>query len=60
MTHRGPVDLVVQGAEVVVTMAPPGELDGGWVAIDQGFVTAVGGATPPPEAAGCSEPMAVW
>jgi cytosine/adenosine deaminase-related metal-dependent hydrolase len=44
------VDLLVQGAEVVVTMGPPGEVQGGWVAIDKGFVTAVGAATAPPEA----------
>jgi cytosine/adenosine deaminase-related metal-dependent hydrolase len=50
MTHPGPVDLVVEGAEVIVTMGAAGELPGGWVAIDQGFVTAVGGQEAPPEA----------
>ena len=50
MTHRGPVDLVVEGAEVIATMGAAGELLGGWVAIDQGFVTAVGGPEAPPEA----------
>jgi cytosine/adenosine deaminase-related metal-dependent hydrolase len=50
MSARGPVDLVVRGSEVVVTMGAAGELVGGWVAIDQGFVTAVGGPEAPPDA----------
>ncbi|MPY91822.1 MAG: 8-oxoguanine deaminase [Acidimicrobiia bacterium] len=47
-----PVDLVVSGAELVVTMDEDRrELQGGWVACRDGFVTAVGGATEEPPAA---------
>ena len=46
------VDLVVVGAELVVTMdAARRELAGGWVACQDGFVTAVGGAADDPPAA---------
>ena len=49
---RGPVDLLVTGAELLVTMdGDRRELAGGWVACRDGFVVAVGGAgDPPPEA----------
>jgi cytosine/adenosine deaminase-related metal-dependent hydrolase len=49
----GPVDLLVAGAELLVTMdGDRRELAGGWVACRDGFVVAVGGAgDPPPEAA---------
>jgi cytosine/adenosine deaminase-related metal-dependent hydrolase len=45
-----PVDLVVAGAELVATMGDAGEVAGGWVAIDGGFVVGVGGPAeaPPP------------
>ncbi|HEY8526445.1 MAG TPA: 8-oxoguanine deaminase [Acidimicrobiales bacterium] len=53
--HTGaqPVDLLVLGAELVVTMdAQRRELPGGWVACRDGFVAAVGAADePPPPAA---------
>jgi cytosine/adenosine deaminase-related metal-dependent hydrolase len=48
-----PADLVVAGADLVVTMDDDRrELPGGWVACRDGFVTAVGGAgdAPPPAA----------
>jgi cytosine/adenosine deaminase-related metal-dependent hydrolase len=38
----GPVDLLVAGADLVVTMDGGREIPGGWVAIDGGFVAAVG------------------
>lgn len=44
-------DLLVSGAELLVTMDDDRrELSGGWVAITDGFVSAIGGAadTPPP------------
>lgn len=46
------VDLLVRDAELLVTLdAERRELPGGWVAIDGGLVTAVGGgADPPPDA----------
>jgi cytosine/adenosine deaminase-related metal-dependent hydrolase len=50
-TFEGRVDLVVDGADRVVTMdADRRELPGGWVACRDGFVTAVGSAgdDPPP------------
>jgi cytosine/adenosine deaminase-related metal-dependent hydrolase len=48
----GPVDLVVTGAELLVTMDPDRrELPGGWVACRDGFVVAVGGAGDEPPAA---------
>ena len=41
---RGPVDLLVRDAELLVTMdGADTEVAGGWVAADGGFVTAVGG-----------------
>jgi cytosine/adenosine deaminase-related metal-dependent hydrolase len=47
-----PVDLVVAGADLVVTMDDDRrELAGGWVACDGGFVTAVGAAGDRPPAA---------
>jgi cytosine/adenosine deaminase-related metal-dependent hydrolase len=46
----GPVDLVVRGAELVVTMEGDEELAGGWVAIHKGFVVAVGRAGDEPPA----------
>jgi cytosine/adenosine deaminase-related metal-dependent hydrolase len=49
----GPVDLLVSGAELVVTMdAGRRELPGGWVACRGGFVVDVGGAADPTPAAG--------
>ena len=44
-----PVDLVVAGADLVATMDAGREVPGGWVAIDGGFVVAVGppGVAPP-------------
>jgi cytosine/adenosine deaminase-related metal-dependent hydrolase len=44
--------LVVRGAELVATLdAERREIPGGWVAVDGGFVTAVGGPSdPPPDA----------
>ena len=49
----GPVDLLVAGADLVVTMDDDRrELPGGWVACHGGFVVAVGGGSDPvPEAA---------
>ena len=49
----GPVDLLVAGAELVATVDDERrELAGGWVAITDGLVTAVGASTDPvPEAA---------
>ncbi|MEQ8716657.1 MAG: 8-oxoguanine deaminase [Acidimicrobiales bacterium] len=45
-------DLVVSGADVVVTMdAQRREIPGGWVAVTDGFVTAVGGSGTEPDAA---------
>jgi hypothetical protein len=47
----GPVDLLVRDAELLVTMTGE-ELHGGWVAIKDGFVKAVGGgAWPEPRSA---------
>ncbi len=48
----GPVDLLVAGAELLVTMDGAGrEIAGGWVAVDGGFVHSVGGpADPAPDA----------
>ncbi len=44
-----PADLVVTGARCVATMdGKRRELDGGWVAITAGFVSAVGTGPPPP------------
>jgi cytosine/adenosine deaminase-related metal-dependent hydrolase len=53
VTEASPVDLLVSGADVVVTMDDDRrELPGGWVACAGGFVAAVGGAGErPPEAA---------
>lgn len=53
MTAPAPVDLLVAGADLVVTMDDERrELSGGWVACRDGFVTAVGAAPdPPPPAA---------
>ncbi|MEO1065094.1 MAG: 8-oxoguanine deaminase [Actinomycetota bacterium] len=46
----GPIDLVVAGAELVATVDPDRrELPGGWVAVDDGVVVALGDG-PPPEA----------
>ena len=39
---NGPVDLVVSGAELLVTMDGPTELRGGWVAVHDGLVVGVG------------------
>jgi cytosine/adenosine deaminase-related metal-dependent hydrolase len=47
---NGPTDLVVRGAELVVTMTGE-EIPGGWVAIADGLVTAVGRPGEEPEAA---------
>jgi cytosine/adenosine deaminase-related metal-dependent hydrolase len=42
------VDLLVSGAELVATMDADGrELRGGWIAIDGGFVSAVGSSSDP-------------
>ena len=51
-SSQGPVDLLVSGADLVVTMDDDRrELAGGWVACRGGFVVAVGGAADPePEA----------
>ena len=56
----GPVDLCVRNSDLVVTMdADRREIRGGWVAIDGGMVTAVGGPGREPtaerviDAAGC-------
>ena len=47
-----PADLCVRGAELVVTMdAERREIPGGWVAIDGGFVSGVGGPGREPPAA---------
>lgn len=46
----GPVDLVVKGAELVATMGPDGEVPGGWVAVDGGFIMGVGRPGTEPEA----------
>jgi cytosine/adenosine deaminase-related metal-dependent hydrolase len=43
----GPVDLLVRDAELLVTMTGE-ELRGGWVAIQDGFVKAVGGSRDEP------------
>jgi len=53
VTAPAPVDLLVAGADLVVTMDDERrELSGGWVACRDGFVTAVGAAPdPPPPAA---------
>ncbi|WP_419553675.1 amidohydrolase family protein [Candidatus Poriferisodalis sp.] len=56
-----PADLLVHGAELVATCDPQRrEIPGGWVAITDGLISAVGGAseTPPPalrhiDAGGC-------
>jgi cytosine/adenosine deaminase-related metal-dependent hydrolase len=46
-----PADLVIANARCVATMdAERTELAGGWVAITDGFVSAVGTGTPPPAA----------
>lgn len=56
---RAPVDLLVKGSQLVATMGPAGEVAGGWVAVDDGFVVGVGGpGTEPPakrvlDASGC-------
>ncbi|MEA3218453.1 MAG: 8-oxoguanine deaminase [Acidimicrobiia bacterium] len=51
-TFERPADLVVAGAELVVTMdAAFGELAGGWVALRDGFVVAVGTSADPAPAA---------
>ena len=44
-----PVDLVVTGADLVVTMDAGREVRGGWVAVDDGFVVGIGspGTEPP-------------
>lgn len=44
------MDLLVAGAELVVTMGEAGELAGGWVAIDGGLVVGLGTAEPAPPA----------
>ena len=54
----GPVDLVVTGADLVVTMDAGREVRGGWVAVDDGFVVGIGapGTEPParrPQRDGC-------
>lgn len=53
MTAPAPVDLLVAGADLVVTMDDDRrEVPGGWVACRDGFVAAVGAASdPPPPAA---------
>jgi len=44
-----PVDLLIAGAELVTTMDHGREVKGGWVAVDGGLVSAVGGpGTEPP------------
>jgi len=49
----GPVDLLVAGARCVATVdADRRELDGGWVAIRDGLIAAVGGPHDPAPAAG--------
>ena len=57
-----PVDLLVAGADLVVTMDDDRrEIAGGWVACAGGFVTAVGGpADAPPAADRCCGPTAAW
>ncbi|HKA85061.1 MAG TPA: amidohydrolase family protein, partial [Acidimicrobiales bacterium] len=52
-TASAPVDLLVAGADLVVTMDDDRrELAGGWVACRDGFVVAVGGGSDPaPQAA---------
>ena len=45
-----PVDLVVAGAEVLVTMGSAQELLGGWVAVHDGLVVGVGRAGTEPVA----------
>lgn len=48
-SYDEPVDLVVAGARCVATLdAARRELDDGWVAITDGFVSAVGTGDPPP------------
>src|SRR5688572_3928184 len=48
-SNGSPVDLLVQGADLVVTMDEDRrEIAGGWVACAYGFVTAVGGPADPP------------
>jgi len=43
------VDLLVKGAELVVTMSPDrAEIPGGWVAIESGLVKSLGGPTDAP------------
>jgi cytosine/adenosine deaminase-related metal-dependent hydrolase len=45
------VDLVVTGAELIATVDNGREVDGGWVAIDDGLVVAIGAQTEePPQA----------
>jgi cytosine/adenosine deaminase-related metal-dependent hydrolase len=49
---RATVDLVIEGAELVATLdAEDREIAGGWVALDGGFVRAVGGPGDEPPAA---------
>ncbi len=50
MSFSNPVDLLVRNAGYIVTMDGP-ELPGGWVAIREGFIDAVG-------ASGTAEPLA--
>jgi cytosine/adenosine deaminase-related metal-dependent hydrolase len=48
----GPADLLVEGAELVATMdADRTEIRGGWVAVTDGLVSAIGQAADPPPAA---------
>lgn len=48
MATGGRVDVVVAGARCVATMDGRGEIDGGWVAITDGLISAVGTGRPPP------------
>lgn len=57
--HLDRADLVISGAEVVVTMDGGREIQGGWVSVDDGLISGVGpaGSEPPAgetlSAAGC-------
>jgi cytosine/adenosine deaminase-related metal-dependent hydrolase len=48
-SDAGPFDLVVRDSLCVATMDEGVEIPGGWVAVDQGFVVAVGGPGFEPE-----------
>jgi len=58
---RGPVDLLVEHATLVATVDENRrEIPGGWVAVDNGLVSAVGGPGAEPRPGTASTPRVAW